>query len=199
MDGDGSAKIGPMLEQLGSRFDLVIEAVSGYGGRLDALREEILTQFTEVGRQIRFLCDQLAENRGSLGAVKNELTAELIRLGEALGATRIEFRQGVAGIETEVATTRRELAQTAAQQPPAADGSASAERSTQRLRSVQPSLGREVTASMQELGGQLRTELKQTNKTLTALSKKLDRFDDRVSVEVRDHGQRLRKLEGRRS
>ncbi|HEY2662785.1 MAG TPA: hypothetical protein VGI47_00495, partial [Candidatus Binataceae bacterium] len=38
-------------------------------------------------------------------------------------------------------------------------------------------------------------ELKQTNKTLTALNKKFDRFDDRVSVEVKDHDHRLRKLE----
>jgi len=35
-------RLGTMLEELGARFDLVIEAVSGFGGRLDALRDEIL-------------------------------------------------------------------------------------------------------------------------------------------------------------
>jgi hypothetical protein len=47
------------------------------------------------------------------------------------------------------------------------------------------------------MSAQIRAELKQTNKTLSALSKKLDRFDDRVTVEVRDHTQRIRKIESR--
>jgi len=29
------AKIGTMLEELGHRFDLVVEAVSGFGGKVD--------------------------------------------------------------------------------------------------------------------------------------------------------------------
>ena len=32
-------RVGALLEQLGFRFELVLEAVSGFGGRLDALRE----------------------------------------------------------------------------------------------------------------------------------------------------------------
>ena len=56
-------------------------------------------------------------------------------------------------------------------------------------------LSAEATASVESLARQLRAELKQTNKTLANLSKKFDRFDDRVSIEVKEHGQRLRKLE----
>ena len=48
-----------MLEELGARFELVVEAVSGFGGS-DALSEEIFGQFAEVGRQIRFLSDRSA-------------------------------------------------------------------------------------------------------------------------------------------
>ncbi len=174
---DGIAKIGTLLEHLGSRFELVVEAAAGFDNRLSALRDEMRSQFAEVGRQIRFLCDQIGENQAGLASLNTELSAELIRIGEVLGAARVEFRQIVA--ET-VSSSVAEL------QVPA-----------------RPAL-REVTASsdnraIEAVGSQLRTELKQTNKALSALSKKFDRFDDRVSVEVSDHNQRLRKLEsGRR-
>ena len=65
-----------LLEQLGVRFELVLEAVSGFGGRLDALREEIFGQFTEVGRQIRFLSEQIAENRDAIAGVRSDLGAK---------------------------------------------------------------------------------------------------------------------------
>ena len=55
----------------------------------------------------------------------------------------------------------------------------------------------EISSAAESLAKQLRAELKQTNKTLANLSKKFDRFDDRVSVQVKDQDQRLRKLERR--
>jgi sRNA-binding carbon storage regulator CsrA len=90
---DESRKIGTLLEQLGARFDLVIEAVTGFGGRLDALREEVMSQFGEVGRQIRFLADRIAENREAVALTRADLGAEMIRIGENLGATRVETRE----------------------------------------------------------------------------------------------------------
>ncbi len=93
MAEDESRKIGTLLEQLGARFDLVIEAVTGFGGRLDALREEVMGQFGEVGRQIRFLADRIAENREAVALTRADLGAEMIRIGENLGATRVETRE----------------------------------------------------------------------------------------------------------
>src|SRR5713101_1178962 len=112
---DGVAKIGTLLEHLSSRFDLVVEAVSGFGGRLDSLREEILSQFAEVGQQIRFLCDQIADGQNKLTAVHGDVTAELVRLGEALGAARIEVRQGLAGLGDQVNGNREHLEQSVAE------------------------------------------------------------------------------------
>ena len=85
-------RIGAILEELGARFDLVVEAVSGFGGRLDTLRDEIFGQFAEVGGQIRFLSEQIAENRRGIVATRDDLGAEIVRMGEALGKARIEFR-----------------------------------------------------------------------------------------------------------
>jgi gas vesicle protein len=86
-------RLGAMLEELGARFELVVEAVSGFGGRLDALRDEIFGQFAEVGGQIRFLSEQIAENRRSIIVSREDLGAEIIRVGEALGKARVEFRE----------------------------------------------------------------------------------------------------------
>ncbi len=93
MADDEARKIGAILEQLGARFDLVIEAVTGFGGRLDALREEVLGQFGEVGRQIRFLADRIGDNREAVALTRADLGAEMIRIGENLGATRVETRE----------------------------------------------------------------------------------------------------------
>jgi hypothetical protein len=41
--------------------------------------------------------------------------------------------------------------------------------------------------------------LKQTNKALAGLARKFERFDDRITVQTKDHDQRLRKLEQRRA
>jgi ElaB/YqjD/DUF883 family membrane-anchored ribosome-binding protein len=86
-------RIGVMLEELGARFELVLEAVSGFGGRLDALREEMSGQFAEVGGQIRFLSEQIAENRRTIIVTREDLGAEIIRVAEAVGQARVEFRE----------------------------------------------------------------------------------------------------------
>src|SRR5260370_18823598 len=93
-------RIGAILEELGARFDVVVEAVSGCGGRLDTLRDEIFGQFAEVGGQIRFLSEETAENRRSIVATHDDLGAEMIRLGEALGKARVDFRDELVAAQT---------------------------------------------------------------------------------------------------
>src|ERR1700692_4913767 len=94
--------MGAILEQLAARFDLVLEAVTGFGGRLDALREEIVGQFSEVGRQVRFLSDRIAENREDVAITRADLGSEMVRIGENLGATRVEFREQLAATRLEL-------------------------------------------------------------------------------------------------
>lgn len=96
MSDEGVAQVGVMLEQLSSRFELVIEALSGIDGRIDGLRGEMVAQFVEVGKQIRFLSEQIGENRETLASMRAEFSGEMVRLGEALGATRVEFRKQIA-------------------------------------------------------------------------------------------------------
>ncbi len=148
-----------MLEELGGRFDLVVEAVSGFGGRLDQLRDEVFGQFAEVGSQVRFLSDQIAENRSHLTALGADFGAEMVRLGETLGRTRVEFREQLAAAGT--------------------------------------SLRGEIAASAESAAKKLGAELKQTSRALASLGRKLERFDDRVTIQVRDQEQRLKKVEGR--
>lgn len=190
-------RIGAMLEELGARFDLVVEAVSGFGGRLDTLREEIFGQFAEVGGQIRFLSEQIAENRRGIVATRDDLGAEMIRLGEALGKARIEFRdelvaaeKGLRGEFSARATEFREETVRAVasngQQVEASGGE------TARI------LKREIAASAETAAKKLGAELKQTSKSLANLARKFDRFDDRITVQTRDQDQRLRKLERKR-
>src|ERR1700757_5137047 len=116
---EGDARMGALLEQLGARFELVLEAVTGFGGRIDELRQEMVGQFTEVGRQIRFLSERIAENRAASAANRADLGAEMIRLGEMIGATRVEFREQLAstrsrfekGVEAAAAQARQSLQQ----------------------------------------------------------------------------------------
>ncbi len=222
MTEEVEAKMGAILEQLAARFDLVLEAVTGFGGRLDALREEIVGQFSEVGRQVRFISDRIAENREGVAITRADLGAEMVRIGENLGATRIEFRE-------QLASTRHELQQQVA---------AEAERGRQRLTeemgrvtaearaqlsrevaAVGDALRKELTAARTEIGREipaasaqvragitasadtvikkLDAELKQANKALTNLTRKFERFDDRLTVQSKDQDQRIRKLERR--
>ncbi|MGB9382605.1 hypothetical protein [Candidatus Binatus sp.] len=190
-------RIGAILEELGARFDLVVEAVSGFGGRLDILRDEIFGQFAEVGGQIRFLSEQLAENRRSIVATHDDLGAEMIRLGEALGKARVEFRDELAAAQTELrgeftghaVEFREETARAVA-----STGNQAAASGLETTKTIK----REIAASAEMAAKKLSAELKQTNKSLANLAHKFDRFDDRITVQTRDQDQRLRKLERKR-
>jgi hypothetical protein len=215
-------KIGTIMEQLGARFDLVLEAVTGFGGRLDALRQEMIGQFTEVGRQIRFLSDRIAENRDAIAGVRADLGAEMVRIGEHLGGTRVHFREEFANVRIEL---QRETAAEAqrgrefvAEQMVRSTADLRVELSreiqaaneavTGELAAIRAELGRElpaaaadinsgITASAGTMVKKFDAELKQTNKTLTSLARKFERFDDRITVQSKDQDQRIRKLERR--
>ena len=190
-------RIGAILEELGARFDLVVEAVSGFGGRLDTLRDEIFGQFAEVGGQIRFLSEQIAENRRGIVASHNDLGAEMVRLGEALGKARVEFRDELAaaekGLRGEFAARAVEFREEAARAV-ASTGKQAAESGGDTTKVLK----REIAASAESAAKKLGLELKQTSKALANLAHKFDRFDDRITVQTRDQDQRLRKLERKR-
>jgi hypothetical protein len=220
---EADARMGALLEQLGARFELVLEAVTGFGGRIDALREEMVGQFTEVGRQIRFLSDRIAENRAASAANRADLGAEMIRLGEMLGATRVEFREQLAstrsqfeqGVEAAAAQARQSLQQEVAANSElrtqiANEIAALAESTHHEIAAARDKLGHDlpaaaagvreqISSSSETLVKHLDTELKQTNKAMASLTRKFERFDDRISVQTKDHDQRLRKLEQRRA
>jgi hypothetical protein len=190
-------RIGAILEELGARFDLVVEAVSGFGGRLDTLRDEIFGQFAEVGGQIRFLSEQIAENRRGIVATHDDLGAEMVRLGEALGKARVEFRDELVATEkvlrgefTARATEFREEAARAV----ASTGKHAVDSGADAAKILK----REIAASAEMAAKKLGAELKQTSKSLANLAHKFDRFDDRITVQTRDQDQRLRKLERKR-
>ena len=216
------AKMGAILEQLTARFDLVLEAVTGFGGRLEALREEIVGQFSEVGRQVRFISDRIAENRETIAITRADLGAEMVRIGENLGATRIETRE-------QLASTRHELQQQIAAEAERGHKQLSDELSrataaarahlSSEVAAVGDLLRKELTAARAEIGREipaasaqvragisasadgvikkLDAELKQANKALTSLTRKFERFDDRLTVQSKDQDQRIRKLERR--
>jgi hypothetical protein len=215
---EAMTRIGAMLEELGVRFELVVEAVSGFGGRLDQIRQELVAQFAEVGGQVRFLSDQIAENRRGIGAMRADLGAEMVRLGETLGRTRVEFREQISSTEAavrgEVGERSREVrelmrAETERVVQSAGarieqDGAATQEElrrgvSAARgdLADAAKSLKREISASADATVKKLAAELSKTSKALTTLARKFDRFDDRITVQTRDQDQRLRKLEQR--
>jgi len=195
-------RLGTILEELGMRFELVIEAVSGFGGRLDTLRQELFGQFAEVGGQIRFLSDQIAENRRGITALRADLGAEMVRLGETLGRTRVEFREQLGTEAT------RTIDSTAAR---VTTGAAAAQEEAQRrVQVIQDELVREMTDAAKALKRELAqsaesttrklsTELSKTNKTLQNLAHKFDRFDDRVTIQAKDQDQRIKKLERKKS
>jgi hypothetical protein len=194
-------RIGAILEELGARFDLVVEAVSGFGGRLDTLRDEIFGQFAEVGGQIRFLSEQIAENRRSIVATHDDLGAEMIRLGEALGKARVEFREELVAVQTglrsEFATRAQEFREEfreEAARTVASTGKQAADSGSDTTKILK----REIAASAEMAAKKLGAELKQTSKSLADFARKFDRFDDRITVQTRDQDQRLRKLERKR-
>lgn len=214
MSDESIDRVGALLEQLGARFELVLEAVSGFGGRLEAVREEIFGQFTEVGRQIRFLSEQIAENRDAIAGVRSDLGAEIVRLGETLGATRVEFREQLSALKVAL---QNEMGVRAAQ---ARDQLS--EEVSRRAEAVRIQLGQEIDLLRESLRAdgprrvigdaaaqlkadvigaaesvtkKLSAELKHTNKAVTDLARKFERFDDRITIQSRDQEQRVRKLE----
>jgi hypothetical protein len=200
---DAMNRIGAMLEELGARFELVVEVVSGFGGRLDQFRQELIAQFAEVGGQIRFISDQIGENRRGIGAMRADLGAEMVRLGETLGRTRVEFREQISSTE---AAVRGEVGERSLEVREALGEDSAATRDELRrgvtaargdLADAAKSLKREISASADATVKKLATELSKTNKALTTLARKFDRFDDRITVQTRDQDQRLRKLEQR--
>ena len=202
MADQAADRLGTMLEELGARFELVIEAVTGFGGRIDSLRQELLGQFAEVGGQIRFLSDQIGENRRGLGVLRSDLGAEMVRLGETLGRTRVEFREQLSAEATRtVDTTTARLA---------TSGAAAQEQAQREAQAIQHELVREMTESAKALkrelalsaestAKKLAIELNKTNKALQSLVQKFDRFDDRITIQTRDQDQRLKKLERKKS
>jgi hypothetical protein len=215
-------RIGTILEQLSVRFDLVLEAVSGFGGRLDSMRGEMVGQFAEVGRQVRFISDRIAENREANALTRADLGAEMVRLGEMLGATRIELREQLGSIHAEltqtaeasVASVHERVAVEVTRGAVAANAqlkgeiAAAGEALRKELTAARRDLGRdlpavaegvreEISASSATLVKKLDAELKQTNKAVASLVRKFERFDDRLTVQARDQDQRLRKLERR--
>ncbi|HXW83522.1 MAG TPA: hypothetical protein VEJ86_03895 [Candidatus Binataceae bacterium] len=186
--------VGTMLEELAARFELVLEAATAFGGRIDALRKELFGQFAEVGSQIRFISEQIAENRNGLLATRSDLSAEMIRLGEALGKTRVEFREQIgqldSSIKQEIAARAAESRDRVVKQTAAAVNSAAEQSEAQAS-----SLTRHIGATSDASTKRLLAELGKTNKTLQTLARKFERFDDRITIETRDQDQRLRKLE----
>ncbi len=203
MADDGAARIGTMLEELSARFDLVIEAVSGFGGKLQSLRDEIFAQFAEVGGQVRFLSEQIAENRRGISAIKADLSAEMVRLGEMLGRTRVEFREQFAAVQDGLGKRIDALSAPAVERGP---GSAAAEIRAQGIDDLKREvveagrgIRREVAASAESAARKLGAELKHAQKSLADLARKFERFDDRITIQARDQEQRIRKLERKRS
>lgn len=197
MADEAVTRIGAILEELAARFDLVIEAVSGFGGRLDTLRDEIFEQFAEVGGQIRFLSEQIAENRRGIVATRDDLGAEIVRIGEGLAKARIEFRDELlaahTGLRGEFAARAVEFREGAARAV-----ASTGKQATDSGGETTKILKREIAASAELAAKKLGAELKQTSKSLANLARKFDRFDDRITVQTRDQDQRLRKLERKR-
>lgn len=199
------ARVATMIEELGSRFDIVVEAASGFAGRLDKLRDEVFAQFAEVGGQVRFLSEQIAENRSSLSALRADFGAEMARLGEALGHARVESREQLAAVETSL---RNELAapggaaagmprEEAARREAASGRRTAGEGSAREAAAAMRELRREIAASAESAVKRLSAEIKVTNRALVTLGRKFERFDDRVTIQIRDQEQRLKKAEAR--
>jgi hypothetical protein len=173
---EGLTRIGTMLEELGARFELVVEAVSGFGGKVDKLKEEIFGQFAEVGSQIRFLSDQIGENRSGLNSLHADFGAEMVRLNETLGKARVDFRELLATSEGNLRGAISSRPEAAANGHPASNDDP----------------GHDIADSLKKLSA----EIKQANKAVSTLSRKFERFDDRMTVQVKDQDQRLKKVEG---
>ena len=141
----------------------------------------------------------------------------MVRLNEALGATRVQIRQDIAGFEELKGAVGRIAANPSVSLP--AEISAEighrleeaqrkfseelekrgAELQREGARRIAASstqgAGAAAAAGAESVAAEVRNEVKATHKALTSLAKKFDRFDDKISVQVKDQDQRLRKLE----
>ena len=202
MADQAADRLGTMLEELGARFELVIEVVSGFGGRIDSLRQELLGQFAEVGGQIRFLSEQIGENRRGLGVLRSDLGAEMVRLGETLGRTRVEFREQLSAEATRTVDTtaaRLTTSTAAAQEQAQRNAQAIQHELVREMTESAKALKRELALSAESTAKKLAIELNKTNKALLSLVQKFDRFDDRITIQTKDQDQRLKKLERKKS
>ncbi len=210
-------KVAMLLEQLNSRFELVVEVAEGFSGKLQAMHEEMVSQISEVGKQIRFLSDQIGDNRTRLTAVRSDLATEMVRLNEALGATRVQIREDIAGfaqlkggLDRGGAGDRGDLQAEVGKEIGERFSQARrwfTEELDQRLAQLRQEIGHGLAqaadqaqggaaaAGAEGLAAEVRNEVKATHKALTGLAKKFERFDDKMSVQVKDHDQRLHKLE----
>ena len=195
----------------------MVEVAEGFSGKLQMLQDEMISQFNEVGKQIRFLSDQIGDNRTRLMAARSDLAAGMVRLNEALGATRVQIRQDIAGFEELKGAVGRIAANPSVSLP--AEISAEighrleeaqrkfseelekrgAELQREGARRIAASstqgAGAAAAAGAESVAAEVRNEVKATHKALTSLAKKFDRFDNKISVQVKDQDQRLRKLE----
>ncbi len=181
---DTMNKLGSLLEQLGARFDLVLEAVTGFGGRLDKLQSEMVGQFAEVGRQVRFISDRIAENREA-----NAATTSSALIREAVAQ---EFASRSAEDDGQLRNRMLEASEELRK-----DLSIARNRIETGLPAVTDAMREQISASTGALVKKIDSELKQTSKALATLTRKFERFDDRITVQTRDQDQRLRKLERR--
>ncbi|MBF6567397.1 MAG: hypothetical protein IVW54_00810 [Candidatus Binataceae bacterium] len=188
MNDDANGRTGALLEHLGARFDLVLEAVTGFGGGIDSLREEIRGQFTEVGRQIRFLSEQIAVNRGQVASLRQDLSAELVRLGEELGKSRVELGERI-GLSEQALRGGITATQTGVED--------SKGRFAAELTKTAGRLKADLNGSAETVAKKLEAEMKKANKLIAALDKKFERFDDRITIQTRDQEERVRKIERR--
>lgn len=203
VDGANS-RFEALLEDLASRFDLLAESIARFDGHLQALRDEFNAEFSEVGRQVQFLSEQIGQNRSAISQIRADLSSQGVAVSHAveqaysglstavsqdfsrelsgmLTVLTQEFRQGLADLDLRL----REVA--------GSDNRAAARRTSRSARTTaQP--GEEAA---ERVLGNLREELKVTNKALSSLNRKFDRFDDKVLIQVKDQDQRLRKLERR--
>lgn len=198
MAGESVEITGVLLDQLGARFELVLEAVTGFGLKLDGLRDEVQTQLAEVGRQIRFLSDQIAENHRYVLSFGEGIVAEVVRLAEALGKSRVEAK---AYAEASQRLIRDEMGRTREATQAALSAEAGPWRGREILRAAssrrtrQSSSDNGATGEAAEAAKRIEVELKRTHKLLTDLNRKFGRLDDRMTVQSKNHEQRLKKLE----
>ncbi len=156
MADEGLNRIGAMLEELGARYELVVEAVSGFGGKVDKLKEEIFGQFAEVGSQIHFISDQIGENRNG-----RELRCARISALRWSASASMSAGRGW-NFASRLATSEAKLAW---RDFPRSRGAAGP-----RIVTTSEELGRDVAESLKKL--QL-AEIKQTNKAVATLSSRV--------------------------